>query len=209
MRALSPRCATGASIAARCGTALEFFRGVWGRLRRLPRSLAALDGRTRGSQTREVNEEARKVNDVKDVDSTFAVMRERDQGMGEAVAAKLRRYKNSTGKENRGTSSLNAWLVRQSLLDRSQRLSSLELPPLQRLVRQNLLVIRGRCRDASSYARIEPTLGTRVCFRGPTSRLPSRRRVLSDIRRARVCLGGILITTGWSTCGTLYARTSG
>lgn len=41
----------------------------------------------------EAIEEARKVNDVKDVVSTLTVMRgENDQAVGEAVAAKLRRY---------------------------------------------------------------------------------------------------------------------
>jgi hyperosmotically inducible protein len=41
----------------------------------------------------EAVEEARKVNDVKDVVSTLTVMRgENDQAVGEAVAAKLRRY---------------------------------------------------------------------------------------------------------------------
>lgn len=46
MRALSP-VRDGASVAARCGTALEIFRGVWERLRRLPQVAGALDGRTR------------------------------------------------------------------------------------------------------------------------------------------------------------------
>jgi len=45
----------------------------------------------------------------------------------------------------------------QSLLAGPQRLSPLELPPSQRLIRQDLWSFRGRCPDALPKARIAPT----------------------------------------------------